>query len=335
MKKLIAVCAVLVLVQTGLVVLTHFYNPSESRPDKGPLLKIAAAEVNQLVLEDAEGQSLLLKKEKEQWLLPELAAFPADTLRVGALIERLTGLQRGWPEATTVEAATRFKVAADRFERKLTVRKEGGAPAVIYFGSSPGLRKIYFRVDGDPEIHALALGQQELEVRADAWIDTRVLHLKPQQVQRVDLPGVQLVRQGEGLQPVDLAANEEVAKDERDALVKRLTALAITSVLGKESKPEYGLDTPTLRYTLELEGGDTIEYVFGQPPKIEVKEPGEQMAEPESYVLKVSNRNQLFRVEGWQVDAISKVNRAALVRPKDQAQAEEKPAPAAPTAQPQ
>lgn len=330
MKKLIAVCAVLVLMQTGLVVLTHFYNSSQSQPNKGPLLKIAAAEINQLMLEDGEGHSLLLKKDKEQWQLPELASFPADTVRVRELIERLTGLQRGWPEATTAEAATRFRVAADRFERKLTFRREGGTPAVLYFGSSPGLRKIYFRVDGDPEIHALALGQHELEVRADAWIDTRVLHLKPEQVLRVELPGVQLVRQGEDLQPADLAADEEVVKDGRDALVKRLATLAITSVLGRESKPEYGMNTPALRYTLELEGGDTIEYVFGQPPKTEAKELQAQMAEPESYVLKVSNRDQLFRVEGWQVDAIRKANRATLVRSKEPA-----PASAAPTEQPQ
>lgn len=336
MKKLIAVCAVLVLVQTGLVVLTNYYNPSQSQPDKGPLLKIAAAEINELILEDAEGQSLLLKKDKEQWQLPALDSFPADTVRVRELIERLAGLQRGWPEATTAEAATRFKVAADRFERKLTVRKEGDAPAVLYFGSSPGLRKIYFRVDGDSEIHALALGQHDLEARADAWIDTRVLHLKPEHVLRVDLPGVQLVRQGEGLQPADLTANEEIVKDGRDALVKRLTTLAITSVLGKESKPEYGLDAPALRYTLELEGGGTIEYIFGQPPKTEAKEPGEQAAEPESYVVKVSNRDQLFRVEGWQVDAIRKANRATLVRSKEPAPAVQSPiAPAAPTVQPQ
>ncbi len=337
MKKLIGICVILLLVQTGLVVLTHFHGPSQSQPNKGPLLQIAVAEINELLLEDGEGHKVLLQKEKEQWQLPVLASFPADTVRIEELMGRLAGLQRGWPEATTAEAATRFKVAADRFERKLTVRKGGATLAVIYFGSSPGMRKIYFRVDGDPEIHTLALAQHELEVRADAWIDTRVLHLKPEQVLRVDLPGVQLVRQGEGLQPADLAANEEVAKDGRDALVKRLTALSISSVLGKESKPEYGLDTPVLRYSLELEGGEKFEYVFGQPPKPEAKEPQAQMAEAEAYVLRVTNRDQLFRVDGWQVDAIRNVNRATLVRPHEQVQAGagQAPPPAAPTEQPQ
>lgn len=338
MKRLILICAMLVLVQTGLAVLTHVYKNSDvSRSAKGPLLKLAAAEVDELLLEDGQRRKLLLKKDKEQWQLPESASFPADSVRVQGLIDRLAGLQRGWPEATTAEAATRFKVAADRFERKLTLRSNGANLGVLYFGSSPGLRKLYLRVDGDQEIGTLTMAPHDLEVGPDAWIDTHVLQLKPEQVVRVDLPGVQLERGQEGLQPVDLAADEEVAKDRRDALVKRISGLTISSVLGTENKPEYGLENPALRYSLELEGGQRIEYLFGQPPKTEAKEPQGQLPEPPLYVLKVSGRDQLFRVEGWQVDALTRVTRAVLVRPKVQPPIESEPAvpPPVPAGQPQ
>ncbi len=328
MKKLIVICAVLVLVQAGLAVLTHVSNHgNDSTADKGPLFPFAAAAVNEMLLEDGEGHHLLLKKEKEQWQLPETAFFPADGFRVQELLDQLVGLQRGWPEATTAEAATRFKVAPDRFERKLTLRKGGADLAVVYFGSSPGLRKIYFRVDKDPEIHALALTQHELEVQPDSWIDTRALRLKPEQVLRIDLPDLRMERKGEELQLVGLASDEEVVKEQQDALVKRLTDLSINSVLGKETKPEYGLEHPVLRYSLALKDGKTVEYLFGQPPT--AKDKGAQMPEPASYVLKVSNRDQLFRVDGWQIDAIRKVNRAALVRHKKPASAEQAPPPAA------
>lgn len=324
MKKLILICAALVLVQTGLAVWTNFSSHSDkSRSEKGPLLKIAAAEVNELLLEDGEGHKLLLKKEKDQWQLPELASFPADTVRVQELISRLAGLQRGWPEATTAEAAPRFKVAIDHFERKLTFRKSGVDLGVLYFGSSPGLRKMYVRVNGDHEIQTLTMAQHELEIGADAWIDTGILHLKPGQVVRAELPGVKLERKNEELQPADLTANEEVVKDRRDALVKRITGLTISSVLGKEAKAEYGLATPSFRFSLELDSGERIEYVFGQPPQKEAKETRSQLPEPQSYVLKVSNRDQLFRVDGWQVDEIRKVDRASLARPKGQKQAGE------------
>jgi hypothetical protein len=323
MKKLIGICAVLVLVQAGLWVWSHVANnrSTSSQAGKGFLLKINTAEVNALVLEDGEGHTLQLIKEKDQWQLPALASFPADAVRVQGLIDRLAGEQRGWPEATTLEAAKRFKVASERFERKLTLRNNSTDLGVVYFGSSPGLRKTYVRVDGSQEIQALALASHELEMRADAWIDTRVLQLKVEQVMRVTLPGLQLERHQEGLQPTDLAADEEIVPARRDALMKRLANLAISAVLGKEIKPEYGQATPTLRYSVELEGGTSIEYVFALPPaKAEAKAVKGQMPELPSYVLKVSNREQLFRVDGWQVEEIKKVNRAGLVQKKGKGQ---------------
>jgi len=322
MKRLILICAALVLVQAGLVALTHFSGQSGAiLPVQGVLLPLNAAEINELLLEDGAGRRLVLKKENDRWLLPEAGSFPADKVRVQELIERLAGMQRGWPEATTAEAASRFKVAPDRFERKLSLRKDGTTLGTVYFGTSPGLRKVYLRVDNDPEIQTLGLAQHELEVKVDNWIDTAILHLKPEQITRVELPGLHLERTQDGLQPVDLKADEEeVVKERRDALVKRLTGLTVTALLGSERKPEYGLDDPALRYTVQLDGGVTIDCLFGQPPKAEKAEVNDappSMGET-SYVLKVSNQEQLFRVDGWQVEEIKNATRAALVRAKAQ-----------------
>jgi len=340
MKRLMLICAVLVLVQTGLAVLTHVQKKSEVAPSaKGPLLKLAAVAVDELWLEDGEGRKVLLKKDKAQWQLPDLASFPADSVRVQLLVERLAGLQRGWPEATTAEAATRFKVAADRFERKLTLRGNGADLGVLYFGSSPGLRKIYLRADGSQEIETLAMDQHDLEVQSDSWIDTRALALKPEQVVRVELPGLTLERVEQGLLPVDMTVDEEIVKDRRDALLKRLAGLTIYSVLGTLDKPEYGLDAPVLRYAVVLENGERIEYLFGRPPAVEGKgkEPQGQLPEASMPVLKVSGRDQLFRVEGWQVEELVRADRAALVRPKvpPQAEAGQAEAPAVPAGAPQ
>ncbi len=323
MKRLILICAVLVLVQSGLAVLTHVQKKSEVSPSvKGPLLKLAALAVDELRLEDGEGHKLLLKKDKEHWQLPDLASFPADSIRVQGLVDRLASLQRGWPEATTVEAATRFKVGADRFERKLILRSNGADLGVLYFGSSPGLRKIYLRVDGSQEIETLAMDLHDLEVKPDSWIDTRALGFKPEQVVRVELPDLTLERVEQGLLPVDMTAEEEIVKDQRDALIKQLAGLTIHSVLGTLDKPEYGLDSPVLQYTVELEGGERIEYLFGRPSAAEAKEAQGQLPEASMPVLKVSGREQLFRVEGWQVEELVRADRAALVRSKVQPQAE-------------
>ena len=320
MKRLILGCAILLLVQLGLLVATHVLNRTgPAQPGKGPLLAFMAADVNEVLLEDGEGHHLALKKDKERWLLPEAGSFPADAAKVQGLIDQLAGLQRGWPEATTAEAATRFKVAPDRYVRKLNLLKDGTAQAIVYFGTSPGLRKIYLRADNDPEIQTLVLSQHELEVTTDNWIDTRILHLKPEQIKRVELPGLRLEKTADGLQPADLKPEEEVVKDRRDALVNRLAGLTIAGILGTETKPEYGLDKPALRYTVELDGGTTIDYTFGQPPQ-PAQPAGQDAAPPlpaeQSYVLKVANQEQLLRVDGWQVAELKNATRASLVRAK-------------------
>jgi hypothetical protein len=58
------------------------------------------------------------------------------------------------------------------------------------------------------------------------------------------------------------------------------------------------------------------------------------MAENAS-VLKVSNQDQLFRVDGWQMEEIKSATRAALVRTKVQKPADGQPVdPADPSKQP-
>lgn len=322
MKRWILLGILVLLVQVGLIVATQSLRHADDiKSGKGPLLKLTAAEVNEVVLEDGEGRRLILKKEQGKWLLPNVGSFPADAARIQGLIDRLAGLQRGWPEATTAEAAGRFKVAADRFERKLSLRKDGTLLGTVFFGASAGLRKSYLRVDGDSEIQTLAIAQHELEVKADGWIDTGILRLKPEQVVRISLPGLRLERGSDGLlQPADITAGEEVVKDRRDQLVKQVTGLTISGLLGTDEKPEYGLEQPVLRYAVELEGGATTEYIFGQEKK--PGQTGGQEGTPpdieQSLVLKVSNQNQLFRLDTWQVDEIKKATRASLVRVKEQ-----------------
>ncbi|WP_448872977.1 DUF4340 domain-containing protein [Desulfobulbus propionicus] len=316
MKRWIIVCSLLVLAQAGLTVWTHWgHRGSGPQSAKGSLLAVQAASINGLVLEDDDGHKLELNRVKEQWVLPGSGNFPADAIRVQELIDKLVNLQRGWPEATTSEAATRFKVAPENFAHRFTLLENGKPLNVVYFGASPGLRRLYLRLDKDPEIHSLAIAAHDLDTKADAWIDTRVLHLKADQVARVHLPGVELEQGKDGLQPVDLQEGEELNKDRRDSLVNRLTGLSISALLGKEAKPEYGLGHPALEYGIELKDGTRISYLFGQAPKpVETKGAGTPPVTDNSFVLKVSTQEQLFRVAGWQVEELKKANRADLVK---------------------
>lgn len=327
MKKLITICAVLLVAQLGLALWTNLRGPGDAAGTvQGPLVKGAAGAVDELLLETGEGATLRLKKTAGRWLLPEVNDFPADSARVQALVERIAGLARTWPEATTSEAASRFKVAADRFAHRLTLRGGGADLGRVYLGSSAGLRRVYLRGEGETDILSIELDPRDLETGVDNWIDTAVLQLKAEEVARLELPDLTLVRQSDSLVVEGLTEGEELVPASRDALVQRVTGLSVAAVLGGGDPAGSALAKPSLRFSVQRTTGERLDYVFGQAPQPPAKGQEEAAAPPAetTYVLRVSGHERLFRVDGWQVDEIRHLNRAALVRAKA------KPAPVAP-----
>ena len=333
MNRLITICALLLAVQLGLAAWTHLRVPGDAAgPVRGAVLAVDAATVDELLLEDHTGATLTLKKAGKGWMLPGLADFPADTVRVQALVERLASLQRGWPEATTVEAAARFQVAADRFERRLTLRGGGKDLGRVFLGGSAGLRRVYLRAEGDQDIFAVELAGRDQETDPNSWIDTAVLRLKPDQVARIDLPGFSLIRQEDALVVEGLGANEEMVAASRDSLVERITTLAVRGVLEADDPAAASLDNPVLRLAVHPVQGEVRDYRFGQ-----VEAPPEPSAEGQEvqpaasrFVLRVSGHPHLFEVDSWQVEEIRHLNRAALVQAKTAPAAADQPAATAP-----
>ena len=310
MNRLITICALLLAVQLGLAAWTHLRVPADQAgPVQGAVLNVDTATVDELLLEDSAGARLVLKKAGEGWMLPGLADFPADTARVQALVERVASLQRSWPEATTVEAAGRFQVAADRFERRLTLRGAGKDLGRVFLGSSAGLRRVYLRAEGDQDIFAVELAGRDQELDPNSWIDTAVLRLAPDQVARIDLPGFSLTRHEDALVVEGLAENEEMVAASRDSLVERITTLAVHPVQG-----------------------EVRDYRFGQveaPPEPSAEGQEAQPSAPR-FVLRVSGHAHLFEVDSWQVEEIRHLNRAALVQAKTAPATSDQPAPTTP-----
>ena len=230
--------------------------------------------------------------------------FPADESSVERLLEKIEGLERGWPVAATSGAAKRFKVADEEFERKLTLSKGDDDIASLFVGSSPGLGKVHARLLGEDEIYAVELNAYEMETDREDWIDKSVLSLKAEDIAGIELPNMTLVREENGMVPDDLAEDEEAVREEVDRVVDRVADLKIRSVLGKERQPEYLQEEPELKYTVKLVSGESREFVLSKPK------------DESYYVLKSSVRDEFLSVDTWTVDRIKEVAREKLVRKK-------------------
>ena len=303
MKKWIAGLGALLVAQIGLAVMLNMggdryaaFIPNEK------LAGFEPAQVDTVLIETAD-QKAVLKKIDGTWQLPQLDGFPANQPKVTRLLGTLTELKKGWPVATTTAAAVRFKVDEDAFERRITLEHNGKQVAQLYFGTSPGLRKVHARARDQDDI--VTVGFSLFDARADDndWIDDQILNLDKNKIRRIALPGLTLQRQNDQWQVAELAADEETVADRAESLVRQLAGLTIQSLFTAKEKPELEKDTKPLKITVTLDGDNRLEYSFSKLKK-------------SGYLLQRSDRPARFEVAEWEVDPLKDAEREKLVREK-------------------
>lgn len=304
MKKWNVILSVLLTVQFGLVILINMSSNSYGAFEpKQKLLAFDPNTVDGLRIESDE-KSVELSKKDGEWLLPESDEFPANQSAVKGLLDKLAALLKGWPVATTSSAARHFKVADGEFERKLTLMLDSKEIATLYVGTSPGFRKVHVRPEGEDEVYSVAFNTWEANAKPDDWIDKEILKLDEKTVQRVEMPGIVLQREGDALKLAGLKESEETNEKETKSLLSKLAGLRIKSLLGTEAKAEYLQDKPSLEIKLTQDNGKELIYRFSKP------EVGNY------YVLKRSDLAPYFKVAEFEVSPFKDEARDKLVQVK-------------------
>lgn len=259
--------------------------------------------VDGLRIEDGS-QSVVLKKQGDKWVLPGSDDFPASADTVNQLLKKLSAMKKGWPVATTSAAVQRFKVGEEQFERRLTLLSGEEPITQLYIGTSPGFRKVNVRPEGEDKVFAVEFDSWDASAKTDDWIDKGILKLKEDDIERVEMPGFVLQRQDGKFEVADLGDKEQTVETETGALLRKLSALNIQSLVGTKAKPEYRQDEPELELTVKRKDGEELSYRFSKPKE-----------EP-YYVLKRSDFDQYFKVAEFTVDPIKDTARDKLVKAK-------------------
>lgn len=272
--------------------------------EQSALIPVEIAEIDRIEIKDGTGGAATLQKKDQQWQVPEVSSFPADDERVKELLDALSGLKSGWPAGTTKEAAQRFRVETEKFERKLVLYKQDQAVAELYAGNAAAFNKTYVRLEGKDEIIIGDLNAYEIYSRPDEWVEKDILQQEPGNIASIKLPGLTLQQGEQGLTIGDLKNNQQTNADQADALLKKVANLKIQEVLGTEAKPDYQQDKPTHAISLTLKDGSTIDYTISQPK------------DKSYYVLKSSSRPEYFKVPTYTLDPIFNTKREQLVEAK-------------------
>ncbi len=269
-----------------------------------PLLDLAGRTVDRIELADGEGASLNLRKAADGWVLPAEGDFPADADKVERLLERLQALRPGLPVATSDTARERFKVAEDAFERRIRLASGDDTLAILYLGTSPGVRRSHLRRDGDDAIYSADFASYDAPVKAAEWEDKTLLAVSREAIDAIEVAGLRLRPQGDtGWSAEGLAEGEALNLEAARSLADKLASLRIGAVLGREKQADYKLDEPALQLRLTRKGGERIDYQLGKRDN--------------DYVLKVSSRDEYFRLPNYTGDAlVEAAGRDKLVTPK-------------------
>ena len=302
MKTWIFILSGLLVAQLVLAVAVNLTDEDyEAFQAQEKLLVFDEKAVDGLRIEDGQ-DSVVLNKRDGEWVLPENGDFPTSAGSVDGLLDKLAGLEKGWPVATTSGAVRRFKVADEQFERKLTLLSEQEPLAELYVGTSPGFRKVHVRPVGEDAVFAATFNTWEANAKADDWIDKDILKLDEAEITRVEMPDFVLQQEGDKLKLPDLSEAETMNLEEARAFVSKLAGLRIQSLLDAEANTEYRQDEPVLEVTIAQKDGDDLSYRFSKPE------------EASYYVLKRSDLEHYFKVAEFTVNPIKETVREKLVQ---------------------
>ena len=140
------------------------------------LLDLETQAIDRIIVSDSES-SVLLSRQDERWVMPELHGLPAQAARVDRLLSELPALPRGWHIAASEEAAQRFEVSEDRFQSRVEYFSGDSSVGAIYIGTSPGFRKVHSRLADGDEIYAVEYNNFELPARPEEWLDKSLLRI--------------------------------------------------------------------------------------------------------------------------------------------------------------
>ncbi len=268
---------------------------------KDPLLAFDPAKVDRIEIAESGANSVGLVKEDGNWTIPSFAGFPADGAKVTGLLTKLNALKKGWPVASSAEAAKRFKVAADAYERRIVLKSGGNAIGEILLGTSPAFKQISARAGDDSHVYSAAFAVYEAGARGEDWTDRSLLNIPQEQIVSIAIGDVTLDRKDGKFVLSGLAEGQKPNETAIYRLVGALTYPAFDAVVGKGSEALAKVNEPSIEVTLKRTSGTPIVLKY------------KKEAAGGAYLFTSSANGFLFRASEAAIEPVAKAKRDALI----------------------
>jgi hypothetical protein len=277
---------------------------------KEPLLAFDAAKVDQIDINESGANAVVLTKQDGKWTVPSLAGFPADDAKVSSLLTKIAGLKKGWPVASTSEAAKRFKVTDDAHERLIALKSGGKEIGKIYVGTSPAFKQAHARAGNGSSIYSVAFATYDAGVRGEEWMDRSLLNIPQDQIASISIGDITLDRKDGKFALAGVSEKEKPNETAIYRLVGALTFPAFDAVAGKGPEALAKVNQPDIEVTVKRNSGAPVIL------KYKKEESGG------AYLFASSANGFLFRASEAAIEPVVKAKRDALIEAPKKAENE-------------
>ncbi len=291
------------------IVLWSFSTDHTAFRAKDPLLAFDSAKVDRIEIAENGANSVALVKEDGNWTIPAFAGFPADGAKVNGLLTKLTGLKKGWPVASSAEAAKRFKVTGDAYERRIVLKSGGSAIGEILLGTSPAFKQISARAGDDSHVYSVAFAAYEAGARGEDWMDRSLLNIPQEQIASIATGDVTLERKDGKFVLSGLAEGQKPNEAAIYRLVGALTYPAFDAVAGKGAEALAKVNEPDIEITVKRTSGAPIVLKY------------KREAAGGAYLFASSANKFLFRASEAAIEPTVKAKRDSLIETPKKAEA--------------
>lgn len=272
-----------------------FTQQDASQNTRESLLSLSKAKIDKLEISGDE-QTVVLQKQNDQWILPELHDLPVNSVKLNTVLDNLNALQTGWPIATTKGSHQRFKVTEDNYQRRIKLFQDNQVVADFFLGTSPGFRKVHLRKNDEDEVYSMELNTYDFPTKNNDWLNRKLLAVN--NIKTIEGSDFKL-RQGDSQWLFAEDNANTVDEDKAKRLMQAFNGLTVSDVVNE--KPELS-DSQKTVYTVENERQFTFTFFNKES----------------NYYVKRDDKEQLFTLTKYEFERFTNHTKEALTLKQEQ-----------------
>lgn len=297
----------LAILATQLLLTIFLYfgaNDNKSYLVKTNYLAVDFNAIDEITITDASKQELKLSQSLQQWQLPDYYAIVVNTEKLNRVSESLLAIKSGWPIASTESAASRFKVAKDKFERRITFSQKGKIVEDLYLGISLDLRKVYVRRANHAEIYNVEFSTFELSTKGKDWATKDLLRIAVDDLAQIKIHNIVLAHKENKWQLDNLDKSQQTSLVPTNKLIKALSNLVYTEIVGTTEPTEYRLRKHVMVIETTSKKGASNQLSFAK-------------VNADNYIAKSSLYPYYFKISQFKLKSLLDISRQQLITQKN------------------